>query len=339
MCDDAWMHHMRRGEFDKAWLASDEVLRRRSGVGCHDLPRHFQWIWSGRPLEDQHVLVRCYHGLGDTIQFVRYMPLLKSIAAKVTVWMQPTLIPLLGGFPGIDRILALHDGRPDCDYDVDLEIMELPHVFRTTLDTIPRDVPYLNVEAAPLPDRDHFAVGIFPNTGDWDSRRAVPWERFTTLAAAAGVRPYVLARDALSSSPSFHSSAASDQFHILTGPDDIVSTAQLMRAFDLVIAVDSMPAHLAGALGVPTWTLLHADADWRWMEGRTDSPWYPTMRLFRQKAQGGWGPVIAEVVDALRTAISRSRDSTPLGRALTSPSPHHSPAAREAARPRRSRQC
>src|SRR4051812_11429743 len=199
---DPWTRHMRRGEFEQAWAISDAVLERRRGLtSCH-LPRHEQWIWDGTPLRGKRVLVRCYHGLGDTIQFIRYAPLLKAIASHVIVWMQPALIPLFADMPGIDQLLPLHDGTPECDYDIDVELMELPHVFRTTLATIPRAVPYVNVPvvgaasigagttsagASALPSREDVAVVVFPRSGDWDPRRDVPVHEIARLAAVPGV--------------------------------------------------------------------------------------------------------------------------------------------------------
>src|SRR5918998_4156589 len=99
---DPWMRHMRRGEFDAAWKVSDAALCSRAGVPCWHLPRHLQYVWDGTPLEGKRVLVRCYHGLGDTIQFVRYAALLKHVARRVVVWVQPSFIPLLRGVEGID---------------------------------------------------------------------------------------------------------------------------------------------------------------------------------------------------------------------------------------------
>jgi hypothetical protein len=128
---------MRRGDFASAWELSDRILRARAGVPCWHLPRHEQWIWNGDPLGGKRVLVRCYHGLGDTAQFIRYLPALRRITREVYLWVQAELIPLVERVPGVDRILPLHDGTPEIDYDVDVEIMELAHVFRTTLDTIP----------------------------------------------------------------------------------------------------------------------------------------------------------------------------------------------------------
>jgi len=134
---DGWMQHMRRGDFEAAWRVSDRVLRVRSGVPCDHLPRHLQYFWDGRPLDGKRVLIRCYHGLGDTIQFVRYAPFVRARAREVILWVQPKLFPLFRSVPGIDLLLPLHDGLPDVDFDTSVEIMELPHVFRTTTSTIP----------------------------------------------------------------------------------------------------------------------------------------------------------------------------------------------------------
>lgn len=292
-----WKACMRRGAFEAAWAISDAVLRARAGVPCWHWPRHLQYVWDGTPLAGKRVLVRCYHGLGDTIQFIRYAPLIKEIAREVMVWAQPALLPLLQTMRGIDRLLPLHDGTPDVEYDVDVESMELPHIFRTTLATIPAEIPYLHVTPAALPRHGRLAVGLVWASGDWDhARRSIPFSLLAPLAAVPGVALYMLQRGP----------ALANYQHgvgILAGSDDVVEAARIMRALDLVISVDTMPAHLAGALGVPVWTLLDTAADWRWMEGREDSPWYPTMRLFRQERPGVWESVIARVVAELERRV------------------------------------
>ncbi len=285
---------MRRGAFEEAWQNSDQTLRARAGKPCWHLPRHFQYIWDGASLEGKRVLVRCYHGLGDTIQFIRYAPLLKQVAAEVKVWAQPPLLPLLQTVAGIDELLPLHDGTPDTEYDADVEIMELPHVFRTTLHTIPAaDKPYLH--AAPLPlssEKDTLAVGLVWQAGDWDERRSVPFSVLAPIAKVAGIRLYILQAGA-------KAAGWQEGFGEHPGEFALHEYARVLRGLDLLITVDSMPAHLAGALGIPVWTLLHAEADWRWMEHRDDSPWYPTMRLFRQTQPGDWENVIREVTAEL----------------------------------------
>lgn len=284
----AWVRHMRAGEWSAAWRVSDQVLASRAGIPCWDRPRHEQWIWDGTPLDGRRVLVRCYHGLGDTLQFIRYAPLLRGIGAEATFWVQPALIPLLRTVRGIGTLLPLHDGDAGVDYHADVEIMELSHVFRSTPGTLPADVPYLHVEPAPRADDGRLHVGIVWKAGDWDDRRSVPVGLLAPLADIPGVALHVLQRGSgLAERPA--------GFGVDAGSDDPLQAARAMRALDLLVTVDSMPAHLAGALGVPVWTLLQTKADWRWMEDRDDSPWYPTMRLFRQDRPGEWHPVIARV--------------------------------------------
>ncbi|HEY0151540.1 MAG TPA: glycosyltransferase family 9 protein [Longimicrobium sp.] len=288
----AWMRHMRGGDFEAAWRVSDAVLRGRAGTSCAHWPRHEQWVWNGAPLDGKRVFVRCYHGLGDTLQFIRYMPRLRKVAREVIVWAQPELIPLLSTARGIDRLLPLHDGAPEVVFDADVEVMELPHIFRDTTRTLPAEVPYLHAEPAPLPRDGRLAVGLVWKAGDWDDRRSIPPELLAPLGEIPGVELHILQRG-----PGLRERPAG--FGIDSGSDDVLATARVMKALDLVVTVDSMPAHLAGALGVPTWTLLHADPDWRWMEGRDDSPWYPTMRLIRQERAGDWAGVVARVATDL----------------------------------------
>jgi hypothetical protein len=276
------------------------------------LPRHEQWIWDGTPLDGRRVLVRCYHGLGDTIQFARYLPHLAEIASQVIVWAQPELVPLLRGMRGSHDVLPLHDGTPDVQYDVDVEVMELSHVFRSTIGTLPCDVPYLHVVPSPLARDERLEVGLVWRAGNWDGhRRAIPPALLRPLAAVPGVRLHILQRGpALDDRP--------PDLGVVSGSDDLMEAAHVIGAMDLVITVDSMPAHLAGALARPVWTLLHHDADWRWLRDRDDSPWYPTMRLFRQERPGEWAAVIARVADELRRLVMRT----------ASPSGHRTPRTR-----------
>jgi len=288
---------MRRGEWEEAWSLSDIALAERS-VRDWSMPRHLQVVWDGTPLQGRRVLVRCYHGLGDTLQFIRLVRPLQSIASGVTVWAQPALIPLLSTMRDAPAFLPLHDGTPDAEYDADIEIMELAHALRITPATLPCEVPYLHPSAAPRRAGDGLQVGLVWRAGEWDLRRSVPVEALRPLAVIPGVRLCVLQRGA----------ALADRSAWLgpdIGSDDAMQAAATMRSLDAVISVDSMPAHLAGALGVPVFTLLAARADWRWMEGREDSPWYPTMRLFRQDREGDWAAPIARIAGALAALAAR----------------------------------
>lgn len=298
---DRWTEAMQRGDFAAAWSISDELLQRRSLQDNPTLPRQYQSIWDGTPVRDKRVLVRCYHGLGDTIQFIRYAPLLKREAAEVIVWAQASLIPLLETVAGIDRLLPLHDGVPDVEYDVDVEVAELPYVFRSTIASLPADVPYLHVEPAPLSDREGLRVGLIWESGDWDTTRSVPFSEIQRLAQLTGIDWHILQRNAVRA-------GWDGKFGKIAGGDNPLDDARVMRALDLVISVDTMTAHLAGALGQRIWTLLPLDADWRWMQQRDDTPWYPTMRLFRQREQGSWGSVINEVARELTSVLHDVQD-------------------------------
>ena len=292
---DAWLRHARRGDFDAAWRASDRILQ-RGGLLDWTIPRHQQQIWDGSPLAGRRVLIRCYHGLGDTIQFIRYVPLVRALAREVIVWAQPALVPLLRRVHGIDRLLPLHDGTPEVEYDVDVEVMELAHVFRTTLQTIPSVVPYLFADAAVLPGVDTPRIGLVWRGGGWDARRSIPFEQLTSVITVPG----------LSCCSLQHEPTARERHGRLhqLNTCGLLRMAACIRAMDLLISIDSMSAHLAGALGVPVWTLLSNDPDWRWMEDRLDSPWYPSMRLFRQPRAGSWEPVIDDVIAALQTEFA-----------------------------------
>jgi hypothetical protein len=341
---ERWMLHMRCGDFAAAWRLSDLVLRARRAIRCEHLPPHLQWIWDGRSLERKRVLIRCYHGLGDTVHFIRYAPLVRAVAVEVTVLAQPELLPLLSSVSGIDRLLPLERGDMRLDYDVDVEVMELPHVFRTTLESIPAQIPYIDPTNAVVGDvqlpllrdcswrvngersggagahtvRDKLTVGIVWAAGDWDRRRSIPVSLLAPLANVEGVELQIFQVGAALTEPR--------EWHaIIPRWNDIVMEAMLVRGLDLMISIDSLPAHLAGALGVPVWTLLQKEADWRWMEGRSDTPWYPTMRLFRQERAGEWPPVITAVAKELANFTS-ARSATPFNSQLSTFSPQHSAA-------------
>jgi hypothetical protein len=219
------------------------------------------------------------------------------------VWAQPQLLPLLATMRGaFDELLPLTDGSPPCTHEVDVEVMELPHVFRTTLATIPAEVPYLHVEAAGVPPDGVPNVGIVWRSGEWDQRRSIPFGLVRELAARVDVRWHVLQRG-------IGLAEWDGSFGVDAGSDDPLAAAHVMKRLDLVVTIDSMPAHLAGALGVPVWTLLCREPDWRWIRRRSTSPWYPTMRLFRQDQDGDWEGVLRRVGALLRTRSARPRRS------------------------------
>lgn len=292
---------MREGDFSAAWQESDVVLAGRKGVPCWHLPRHMQYIWNGEPLKGKKVLVRCYHGLGDTLQFIRFIPLLQQEAGEVMVWVQPRLIPLLQYLVFPVQLFPLHDGTPDLVYDADIELMELPHYFRTTLQTLPPGPPYLDVmPAGSSEEKGRLAVGLVWQAGDWDTSRSIDFSVLKPLFAIPGISWYLLQAGAVEAGWDRHSGT-------LAGGANLLDDAQIIKSLDLVLSVDTMMAHLAGALAVPVWTLLPYHADWRWMDNGNTSPWYPSMRLFRQPAPGNWMSVVEEVQFALRRLLNTGR--------------------------------
>jgi hypothetical protein len=289
-----WMRHMREGRWEAAWRLSDIALAQPRDWS---LPRHLQKVWQGARIDGRRVLLRCYHGLGDTLQFIRFVPALRERAAEVTTWAQPALIPLLRTLPGIGPLLPLHDGAPQAEYDLDLEIMELAHLLRLTPAALPGRTPYLHPPRHP-PLGPGLHVGLVWAAGGWDATRSIPPCLLAPLAGIPGVVLHLLQRGvALDDWPGAPARRS--------GSDDVMATASLMTALDLVISVDSMPAHLAGALARPTWLLLREGADWRWMQGRQDSPWYPSMRLFRQPRAGDWADVAGRVAAGLSRRVAQ----------------------------------
>ena len=275
-----WLAAMHRGDYTTAFRINEAVLAARDPAGRDDarLPYHLRWVWDGRPFEGRNVLVRCYHGLGDTLQFARYLPVLRSRVTSLTLEAPASLIPLLTTLPGIDRIVPFVVHAPTPPSECDLEIMELPFALKLTPDAVVP--PYLKTAAAALP-KD--TVGLCWQAGDWDPERSLP----PALLAPLTVRPCVT----LQTSPT--------TLNVLNPegcPKDMVATAKLVAGLDLLVTVDTMVAHLAGALGTPTWLLLKHDADWRWLRGRVNSPWYPSMRLYRQATPGDWQSVVAAVM-------------------------------------------
>ena len=285
-----WLEAMRAGNFPAAWAVSDAVLAARDPATRDDprLPYHLRWVWDGRDPTGRQVLVRCYHGLGDTLQFCRFLALLRPRVAGLTLEVQPELLGLLRNLPGPDRLVPFNPDRPSPESECDVEIMELPHLLRTA----PGPAPCL--AAAPLPrPAPGRLVGVCWQAGGWDPGRSVPLVMLMPLAALPGVRLVSLQRG-----PGAAQADLPGAPPLLLAGDkgmDVAQMARLLATLDLVVTVDTMVAHLAGALGCPAWVLLQADSDWRWMAGRADSPWYPSMRLYRQASSGDWRAPLAQV--------------------------------------------
>jgi tetratricopeptide (TPR) repeat protein len=261
-------------------------------------------LWDGGLLGGARILLHAEQGFGDTLQFVRYAPLVAARGGKVVLEVQPSLVRLLASLPGVSRIVTA--GTAVADVACHSPLFSLPHIFRTGVATIPAVVPYV---AAP-PDRTPWGqripgflsrrVGLAwqgQKAHRRDRDRSLPLEALAPLAAVSGVSFYSVQKQGPEGVPpaGLHIEDLSDGF------EDFGDTAAAIKRLDLVITVDTSIAHLAGALGKPVWILLAHTPDWRWLLERTDSPWYPTARLFRQPRAGDWASVLHQVAEALRS--------------------------------------
>ncbi|WP_244849906.1 glycosyltransferase family 9 protein [Caballeronia sp. SL2Y3] len=278
--------------------------------------------WRGEPLAGKSLLVVTEQGFGDSIQFIRYLPMLKAQgAAKLTVVCPPALAALLESANGVARCVtpdALAALQPH-DY-----WCFLPARAGTTLDTIPRATPYLHASASRieywmrrLPDTPKVGIAWSGEPRPWMpdsfgafSRRWLDASLCELLFATPGVTFVSLQKGPTARAQLAALPARLRPLDPMNDVADFADTAATIASLDLVISVDTAVAHLAGALGKPVWILLCANACWRWLEDRDDSPWYPTARLFRQRAPGQWIEVIERVVDAL-TDWRRPKDVTP----------------------------
>ncbi len=269
--------------------------------------------WQGVVRRGERLIAYDEQGIGDTIQFCRYLPLLAAAGVDVTFFCRSKALRLLRGLP--HAIRCVDDFGPDERFDSRIALSSLPYALGTRLSTVPARVPYLAAEPelvatwaerlAPVGRPDDFKIGLCwagnPNVRA-DPRRSIPLKAFLPLMALAGVRVISLQKHhglgEIESLPQgVRLETLGDDFD--GGADAFIDTAAVMQNLDLVISCDTSVAHLAGALARPAFVLLRKIPDWRWMLNRSDSPWYPTMRLFRQTAAGDWDEVVAQVVEAV----------------------------------------
>ncbi|WP_284421693.1 MULTISPECIES: tetratricopeptide repeat-containing glycosyltransferase family protein [unclassified Bradyrhizobium] len=301
------------GDFERGW-AGREAARWRIPVLAESYPKLSGPLWQGaEPIDGKTVLVCPDEGLGDVIQFCRYVPLLAARGARVILLVQDELQPLLSRLPGVAQCLPKSSAMVP-PYDMHCPLTSLPLVFQTRLDTIPAEACYL---PAPPPARvaawnarlgahDRLRVGLV-----WSGNPRHPRDRarsmpFRTLAGLLDADATFVS---LQKDPRAEDRPAllerTELIDLTADLTDFVETAALVASLDLVITVDTSVAHLAAALGRPTWILLPFAPDYRWLIDRDDSPWYPTMRLFRQDRRRDYAPVIAQVRAELTAATSR----------------------------------
>lgn len=297
------------GQYETGWVAYESRFAMPSFKA--NVPDVTKALWDGRPLPGKRLLVHVEQGFGDTIQFCRYLPLLRERAgakAEITFLCETALHPLMvekARDAGIDRVVHLGEREVSIGYDAQLPLLSAPHRMGTRVETIPADCPYLRVpgdRTAPVertPGRSAVAVvwAGRPNHSD-DRYRSVPFDLFARLFAVEGVdfHSVQLGPRAADLARLPGARAVTDHADDIR---DFADTAAILDACDLTIAVDTAVAHLAGALGRPVWTLIPHGGEWRWLRGLETTPWYPTMRLFRQRVIGDWTGVIARVGEAL----------------------------------------
>lgn len=268
--------------------------------------------WDGSLLAGRSILLRCEQGVGDTLQFVRYASLLKEQGARVVLECPPALKPLLRMFAGIDAIVDRGDVYPGCDCQAPL--LSVPGLFHTDLHGIPATVPYLSTSPERIErwrgrlPRTGFRIGIcWKGSGDYpeDVFRSIPLAEFAPLAQLPGVQLVSLQKghgcEQIAPFQVEHSLLELGDDFDADGP--FLDAAAVMDSLDLVVTADTAIGHLAGALGRPVWIALTVSPDWRWLLHRKDSPWYPSVRLFRQPTLGNWRAVFEEMARVLEKQV------------------------------------
>ncbi|RKP46086.1 tetratricopeptide repeat protein [Trinickia fusca] len=316
---------LQMGEFEAGWREYEwrwARARIKAGKRAFDQP-----LWLGdTPLEGKTILLHAEQGLGDTLQFCRYASLVAQQGARVVLEVQPELIRLLANLEGVD--LLVEAGQPLPPFDYHCPFLSLPLALRTTQATIPGNTPYLFADAQAS---QHFAARIAALDGSrnalkvglvWaggnrphvpelrknDARRSLALEQLAPILDLPGVQFFSLQKGApaqqLTAMHERHAASRTivdwtDELH------DFADTAALVDNLDLVLSVDTSTAHLAGAMNKPVWILNRLDTCWRWLLERNDSPWYPSVRLFRQPTLGDWASVINTVAHALNALSER----------------------------------
>ncbi len=314
--DDASAHfslaraYLSIGDFERGW----NQYQWRSKALNETLPECKQPVWNGSDLKDKTLLIYGKNAR-EIFQFIRYAKLIKEQGAQVIFQAPSFLTEILSLCPYLDHVISQDDPVPH--FDVHIPLISLPLIFKTRLESIPAHVPYLHADKnleesyrSRLAKNQPFKIGLC-----WQATRgkqtaavakSIPLEQLAPLLDIEGIELYTLQTSndskeigdikALSKMQSFESDQTNDRF---------TDTAARMKNLDLIISIDSWTAHLAGGLGLPVWVMLPYHADWCWLSNRTDSPWYPTMRLFRQSEPGNWHSVLALVAQELTSILQQ----------------------------------
>ena len=292
--------HLLLGEFEAAWpLFEWRWKAKKNNISLPDFRRP---LWLGEPaLSGKTILICWEQGFGDTIQFCRYASLVQTLGAKVLLVVPPPLVPLLKTLDGVDQVLG--PDEPISDFDFYCPLMSLPLAFHTTLYTIPAPKAYLHTNegkssfwAAKLPPTGRKRVGIAWSGSTTNKSRSVPLAELI-LHLPKHLDYVCIQKDVTAVERAILSNA--NMYCFEQDVADFSDTAALCGLMDMVISIDTSAAHLAGALGKQTWVLLPQLPDWRWLLERADTPWYPSMRLYRQVQLGVWEPVLQRVAQDL----------------------------------------
>jgi tetratricopeptide (TPR) repeat protein len=303
--------HLALGDFARGWeeyeYRGDRIAARQAAIE-KQAPR-----WAGQDIAGKTVLVFSEQGIGDTIQFVRFLGELTKRGAAVKALVQPPVLKLVHSFRA--PVVWMDKAREAGHFDFQIPLLSLPHMFGTRVGSIPAVVPHLSADAGAAAfwrariGTEGFRVGVVWQGNPAyrnDRRRSVPLRHYAALAAVPDVRLISLQAvhglDQLQSLPPGMSVETLGE-RITANPDGISDIAAVMTNLDLIVSSDTAMAHLAGALGRPVWVALSDDPDWRWMLDRNDSPWYPTMRLFRQGVRDEWEGVFAAMAGALAALV------------------------------------
>jgi Flp pilus assembly protein TadD len=305
------------GRWEAGWR-DFELRFKRPGYAAVSSAPLLPGLDAGARLDGQRVLVWHEEGFGDTVQFARYLPLLVGLGAKVTASVPAPLVRLLRGMPGIDVIQAGDDSSPP--HDLQCPFFSLPRAFGTTTASVP-NAPYLAADpalaaawSARLP-QDGLRVGLVwaGQARPWlhgfnsvDRRRSIDLAAFAPLANVRDVR-FVSLQAGTAAAQGQEPPPGMELTDPMESVGDFADTAAIIANLDMIVSVDTSVAHLAGAMGKPVYLLDRYDNCWRWLHGRTDSPWYPTMTIFRQPKPGDWGTVMHRASASLASpAMARS---------------------------------
>ncbi|NQW00791.1 MAG: glycosyltransferase family protein [Rhodospirillales bacterium] len=265
-------------------------------------------LWDGSPLKGKTLLIQQEQGIGDMIQFARYIPLVKERVSTVVVETQPELARLMSTVKGADKVINRGSALPR--FDAYIPMMTLARLFETTQATIPADIPYMSpppgqsVQLLPSMENQR-QIGIAwagRPTHQNDKNRSCDFKQFIELLGIPGVNIYSLQKGGRESDIKENGCEAL-VIDMASRLNDFADTAALVSQLDLVITVDTSVAHLAGAMGKPVWVVVPFAADWRWGYNTSETPWYPSMRLFRQPQPGNWDQVFSDVRKALRAEL------------------------------------